>query len=252
MPNSSPSTLFDSQGLPHLEAQVKDFLGLLGCPGKPWVPQKEQVTDVVIVGGGMCGMLAWFALTSAGIVNIRVLDRSPLGREGPWLNYARMETLRSPKELTVPSYGHAYLTFQAWFRAQYGAEAWNDIGKIPRPMWMEYLQWYRRVLNIPVENNISVDQIGPENELIRVDHSGEQPGSFLARKVIFATGRDGTGRPSIPQFVEGLPRKYWATPRKTSTLPPSRARRLPSSASELRQSTMRPRLWRMARQKCGI
>lgn len=171
MPNSSPSSLFDAQGLTQLEARVKESLGLLCLPAKPWVPQREQVTDVVIVGGGMCGMLAWFALTSAGIVNIRILDRSPAGREGPWTTYARMETLRSPKELSGPSYGHAYLTFQAWFRAQYRAQGWNDLGKIPRPMGMGYLQWYRRVLNVPVENNISVDRLGPEEDLIRVEHS---------------------------------------------------------------------------------
>ncbi|MDF0603534.1 NAD(P)/FAD-dependent oxidoreductase [Psychromarinibacter sp. C21-152] len=210
MTPSASSSVVDSQGLARLEAQVQDALGLLCYPGKPWIPQREGVTDVVIVGGGMCGMLAWFALTGAGITNIRILDRNPAGLEGPWLNYARMETLRSPKELTGPSYGQAYLTFQAWYRAQYGAEAWRDLDKIPRPMWMEYLRWYRRVLNVPVENGVSVDRIGPEDELIRVQHSGAQTGSFLARKVIFATGRDGTGQPSIPDFVGDLPRTYWA------------------------------------------
>ncbi|MEQ9449586.1 MAG: NAD(P)/FAD-dependent oxidoreductase, partial [Rhodospirillaceae bacterium] len=168
------------------------------------------MTDVVIIGGGMCGMLAWFALKTAGVHNVRLLDRNPAGFEGPWLNYARMETLRSPKELTGPAYGHGYLTFQAWFRAQHGADAWEELDKIPRPMWMEYLRWYRKVLDVPVENGVCVDEIGPEGNLTRVQVSGASSGSFLARKVIFATGRDGTGQPRIPDFAKDLPRNLWA------------------------------------------
>ena len=58
--------------------------------------------DVVIIGGGMVGMLAWFALQSAGVERLRILDQSQPGHEGPWLNYARMQTLRSPKQLECP------------------------------------------------------------------------------------------------------------------------------------------------------
>jgi hypothetical protein len=37
---------------------------------------------------------------SAQVTNILVLDRAPKGFEGPWLTYARMRTLRSPKDLS--------------------------------------------------------------------------------------------------------------------------------------------------------
>ena len=57
-----------------------------------------------------------------------------------------METLRSPKQLLGPAYGMASLTFQAWFTAQFGDEAWEELFRIPRPMWMDYLHWYRGVL----------------------------------------------------------------------------------------------------------
>lgn len=200
----------DDRGLPALEARVKEDLRLLCFPGGSWIPPGEGVTDVTIIGGGMCGMLAWLALQTGGITNTRVLDRSPRGFEGPWLNYARMETLRSPKELPGPAYGHGALTFQAWFRAQFGADAWDRLGKIPRPMWMDYLKWYREVLEVPVENGISVDHVEPEGAYLRLSLSGKQTGSILTRKLVFATGRDGTGQPNIPGFVAGLPRKYWA------------------------------------------
>jgi len=209
MPKDSLSPI-DARGLAALETRLREDLEFLGYPGKSWVPPRDGVTDVTIIGGGMCGMVAWLGLTSGGIHNIRVLDRSAAGHEGPWLSYARMETLRSPKQLTGPAFRHGALTFQAWYRAQFGADAWDDLDKIPRPMWMEYLRWYRRVLAVPVENGVSVDRVEPLGDLVRLHLSGAATGSILTRKLVFATGRDGTGAPNIPGFVTQLPRRYWA------------------------------------------
>ncbi len=214
MTQETPSLPIDGAGLATLEARLREDLEYLCYPGKEWVPKKfvaaERVTDVVIVGGGMCGMLAWHALRSAGILNVRVLDRSPEGFEGPWLIYARMETLRSPKTLTGPAFGHGALTFQAWFRSQFGTEAWERLDKIPRPMWMEYLRWYRKVLDVPIENGVSLDRVEPEGDLLRLHLSGNASGSVLVRKLVMATGRDGTAEPTIPAFMKGVPRRLWA------------------------------------------
>ena len=207
---SDHASPIDGQGLAALEARLHEDLRFLCWPGKDWVPRRDGVTDVVIIGGGMCGMLAWLALKTGGIHDIRVLDRAPEGREGPWMTYARMETLRSPKELTGPAFGHGALSFQAWFRAQFGTAAWQEMDKIPRPMWMDYLKWYRAVLRIPVENGVSVDLVEPEGALLRVHLSGAAGGSILCRTLVFATGRDGTGQPNIPGFVQGLDRRFWA------------------------------------------
>lgn len=200
----------DAEGLPALDARVWEDLEFLCYPGKDWVPQQDGVTDVVIIGGGMCGMVAWIALTSGGMCNIRVLDRADKGHEGPWLNYARMETLRSPKTLSGPAFGYGSLTFQAWYRAQFGAEDWGELEKIPRPMWMNYLRWYRETLAIPMENGISVDHVEPEGDLLRLTVSGGETDTILTRKVVFATGRDGTGGPKIPGFIKHLPHHLWA------------------------------------------
>lgn len=204
----------DGQGLAALEARLQEDLEFLCYPGKSWVPAREvhgeKVHDVVIIGAGMCGLVSWLALRMGGIDNVRVLDRSPAGLEGPWLNYARMVTLRSPKTLTGPAFGLGALTFQAWFRAQFGTKAWDQLDKIPRPQWMEYLRWYRRALNVPVENEVSVDRVEPEGDLLRLHLSGAPEKSILTRKLISATGRDGTGKPNIPGFMAGLPRKLWA------------------------------------------
>jgi len=203
--------------LAELDQRVQQDLAYLCLPPANWVvpaaPVNGQpVHDVVVIGGGMCGLVASFALRNSGIGNFRIFDRAPRGLEGPWVTYARMETLRSPKQLVGPAYGMASLTFRAWFTVQFGETAWEALDKIPRPMWMEYLRWYRHVLDLPVENEVEVSRIAPEGELLRLDltGTGRKEDVVLTRRVIMATGRDGTGRPNIPEFVKGLPKTHWA------------------------------------------
>lgn len=212
-PSSFSPNETGTKGLERLEARLAVDLEYLCYPGKEWVPTSRigdaPVSDVVIIGGGMCGLVVWLALTTAGVRNIRIIDQSPEGFEGPWLNYARMETLRSPKPLTGPAFGIGSLTFQAWHRAKFGDKAWEELGKIPRPMWMEYLRWYRKALDIPVENNVELTEITPEGDFLRLKVSGAPARSILTRKLVDATGRDGTGRPTIPAFVDGISRNFW-------------------------------------------
>lgn len=198
------------QSLAALETRLREDLAYLNYPPENWVPPRDGVADVAIIGGGMCGLVAWFALQRAGIRDIRIIDRAPEGQEGPWLTYARMETLRSPKQLLGPAYGVPSLTFQAWYRAQFGTKAWEALYRIPRPMWMDYLNWYRRVLGIPVENGVAVAHITPRDDgLMSLDLEGG--GAILARRVVMATGRDGLGAPTVPDFVAGLERgRLWA------------------------------------------
>jgi len=202
-------------GLESLNARVRYDLECLNLPPKSWVPEHtgprgERVSDVVVIGGGMCGLVAAFALRAGGMTNVRILDRSPAGYEGPWLTYARMETLRSPKTLPGPAFGMGCLTFRAWFEAQFGAAEWNALDKIPRAMWMDYLRWYRDVLDLPVENGIEATRVEPEGDLLRLQLKGAAEPSILTRRLVMATGRDGTGGPNIPDFVNPLRRHVWA------------------------------------------
>jgi hypothetical protein len=202
-------------GLAALEARLRHDLACLNYPPANWVPQHRhqgcEVADVVLIGCGMCGLAAAFSLLRLGIANLRLLDRSEEGREGPWITYARMETLRSPKHLSGPAADLPALTFRAWYEAKVGREAWERLGKIPRPMWMRYLRWYRQVLDLPVENGIEVTRIEPADDgLLRLPLKGAAEPEIFARKVVMATGREGLGEPYIPDFVQDLPRERWA------------------------------------------
>ena len=193
-----------------LNARLARDLEILEFPPRARVPARfspagARVTDVVVVGAGMCGLAAAFALQREGIDNIKILDAKPAGREGPWVTYARMETSRSPKHLAVPPWVCRSLAFRAWFEAKFGEEAWADLGKIPRPMWMDYLTWYREVLALPVENDASVLDVSSARH--GVDLTVRQGGHervLPARRVVLATGREGLARPRLPAAIADL------------------------------------------------
>jgi OHCU decarboxylase len=197
------------------EAQVRRDIALLADPAGSWVrgrvgPGGERVFDVAIVGGGQSGLGACFALRREGVHNVIVLDENAEGLEGPWITYARMVTLRTPKHLTGIETGIPSLTFRAWYEAQFGAEAWERLEKIPRADWMAYLRWLRVVLELPVRNDAKVVGIASEGVgLFRVMLAGGDV--VLARKVVLATGIQGGGEWHVPAFVsEALPAERYA------------------------------------------
>ncbi|MGX1066021.1 lysine/ornithine N-monooxygenase [Bradyrhizobium diazoefficiens] len=204
----------DAAGLAALEARLKQDLAWLELPAKSWVPRRvvdgESVVDVVIVGAGMAGLVASAMLRRLGVDNQLVLDRARAGEEGPWVTFARMRTLRSPKELTGPAMGMPALTFRAFYEAQYGRQAWQALDRAPRTMWMDYLIWYRKVLDLPVRNGVSVERIHARtDELFALDISeGGTSRQILARHVVLATGRDGLGGAYVPSLCDGIDRRF--------------------------------------------
>lgn len=202
----------EADGLTRLEEQVRLDLEYLGLPAADWgAPAKHHkghpVHDVIIIGAGMNGLAVAASLLLKGISNIRVLESNREGQEGPWLTFARMDTLRSPKELPGLSLGIPSLSFRSWYEACYGPDAWEQLYKIPNADWVSYLTWFRKQMSIPVKHGVSVTEVDLEDDVVRV--TGKIPGGpeivFHARRVVLATGRGGAGGNHIPGFIdEGL------------------------------------------------
>lgn len=214
-----PATAPDAAiGLDALAVRLAHDLRCLGLPAKGWMAPPRtwratpgapdaEVLDVAVIGAGQAGLAVALALRHVGIA-ATLFDRASEGQEGPWVTTARMETLRSPKELTGPALGLPALTFRAWFEAQFGADAWVALDKIPRVMWMDYLRWFRQVNRLDVHNRCALLAVQPRADatvdLELRDAAGQR--TVRARRVVLATGRDGLGGPTIPAFLQGLPR----------------------------------------------
>src|SRR5947209_14122945 len=105
-----------------LEERAGEDRALLDFPQRPWVvPHRaengEAVLNVLVVGAGQSGLAITFGLLRDHVDNLLCIDALPEGQEGPWLRHARMQTLRTPKELTGPDLGLPSLTFKAWYEA---------------------------------------------------------------------------------------------------------------------------------------
>lgn len=205
---------YSEDGLQRLEQRLQQDLSWLCLPAKRWtlphLVDGQPILDAAIIGGGMGGLAAAFAMQNLGL-DVCILDRASAGFEGPWATTARMETLRSPKELTGPALGFPALTFRAWFEARFGLEEWAALDKIGRLQWMDYLRWYRKVTGVRLCNEHDVRRIVPHADHIELHmDTGHGTRCVRARHVVLATGRDGLGGPHIPHFLHGVDRPHWA------------------------------------------
>lgn len=184
---------------------VRIDLDKLQLPSKPWLPatvtpEGERLFDVIVIGAGMYGLAAAASLVLSGIDNLLVLEKEDKGREGPWVTYARMPTLRSPKELPGISLGIPSLSFRAWYEAAYGEDTFDRLYKVWNQDWQDYLTWFQDVLSLPVRHGRAVARIRPRPSWVDI-HLAD--GSIIqARRVVVATGRNGTGGANIPSFVD--------------------------------------------------
>jgi len=194
-------------GLARLQREVARDLERLMLPPANWTagrmgPDGAPLIDVAIVGAGMCGIAAAAALAFKGLRNVVLLDQARSGREGPWLTTARMETLRSPKQLPGVAMGLGPLTFRAWYEAQHGAAGFAALYKISNADWLDYLTWVRRVLDLPLVSDTLVRRLVPGPAHLRLDLDGpEGERSIFARRVVLANGRGGSGGLFVPEGV---------------------------------------------------
>src|SRR5262245_20125606 len=204
--------LMAPKNLAALAALARRELEQLRYPAANWVlprpgPDGKPMLDALIVGGGMLGQTALFALRREGVTNVRCLDKAPRGLEGPWKTFARMDILRSPKHLTGPDLGVATLTYRAWHEAKFGAEHWEKLHKIDRVEWANYLLWVRETAALPLENEIEVERLELGDGFVRAVTKSE---TIHARKAVLAMGREGSGAPRWPKFETFDPEKRGA------------------------------------------
>jgi cation diffusion facilitator CzcD-associated flavoprotein CzcO len=194
-------------GLAALEARAAIELDTLAYPAADWVvpglaPDGSRPLDCAIIGAGMFGLATGALLQRERVTNIALFDAAPEGREGPWITYARMSMLRTPKDLAGPELGIPSLSFRAFWEAQHGAEAWQRLYRIPRTAWMDYLDWFRRVTALPVLNRWRLVSLAPEGDLLRLGfETPEGTATRHARSVVLATGGMGSGGYAIPDEI---------------------------------------------------
>ncbi|HSR55543.1 MAG TPA: NAD(P)/FAD-dependent oxidoreductase, partial [Alphaproteobacteria bacterium] len=213
---SAEAEVPEVDSLAQLERMIERDLEILLYPQKPWMvptqaPDGGDAYDVIVVGGGHCGIAAAFALKQEKISNILVLDENDPTEEGPWLTYARMPDLRTRKAVIGMELGYPNLTFRAYFEAREGIEAYAAMSRISCQDWVAYLTWMRKVLDLPVRNRTRLISLEPEGSLFRltVEQEGKQE-TLYARRVVLATGPLAMGGANIPDEVEGLPKSHWA------------------------------------------
>jgi cation diffusion facilitator CzcD-associated flavoprotein CzcO len=207
-----------NERLEALERRIATDLAAIRFPDRKWVvplehPTAEHIYDVVVVGAGHCGLTVSFALMRRQITNIVVYDAAPPGKQGPWTTYARMATLRSPKHFNGPDLDIPSLTCESWYSARFGRHAWDGLHKIQKEHWQEYIQWFQRIVGIPVEYETRVEQVHPDIEgVLRVTLSSTTgTRNVLTRKVVFATGVEGSGAWQVPEMIqESLPRDRYS------------------------------------------
>ena len=203
--------------LEELEDAAKAELAYLDFPPKDWMVEHRHASgapiyDVVIEGGGMQGLAIAHALIRQRVRNIVLLDENARGQEGPWVTYARMQSLRTPKIFVGPDLGQLNLAVRTWYDIRHGAGAWDALVKVPKDDWMDYLNWFRRVLKLPVENEVALRLVEPDDGCLRltIERNGQTETRY-ARKLVRTAGIAGCGGKYLPAIVrDGLPPDRYA------------------------------------------
>ncbi len=201
-----------------LADKVRRDLAYLDYPNLDWVRPATvagaHVYDVVIIGAGQGGLAVGFGLHRERVRNTLIVDAAAVGAEGPWTTFARMRTLRTPKYLTGPDLGIADLSFRAWFEAAYELPEWDALGRIPTAVWMDYLNWFRETVDMPIRNGVTVTEIVPlaSSPVLQLHCVADGTAEIIhTRKVVMANGIEGSGEWYVPpDLVQGLTKDRYA------------------------------------------
>ncbi|MFE7225090.1 FAD-dependent oxidoreductase [Nocardioides sp. NPDC057577] len=197
-----------SDALTDYTAHVRD---LFGPTPTPWVSETGTDHDVLVVGAGQAGLGVGFALRRFGISRVSVIDAAAPGEKGVWRGIARMRRLRTPKVWPDPEFGFPELSFRSWFTRLHGRAAYEDLDRIPRTTWADYLDWIEQVVEVPVRHRTRLLDVepGPRYLSVRLEVTdaagGRHQRTETTRKLVLANGVESTGGPAYPAAIAGLP-----------------------------------------------
>ncbi len=194
-----------------LSTLARADLHSLRHPETDWMPERRgpdgnPMPDVLVVGAGQGGLSVAAHLLRERVTNIEVIDREPYGAEGVWNSHGRMPVIRSPKHYPGPDMGIPNLTYEAWHRSTFGDASWECLVLVPCDLWIDYLCWIRETLALPVRNETELIDIAAAEHCLQVtlrDSSGLR--QRYVRRLVLATGHDGTGDWWMPEFIAALP-----------------------------------------------
>ena len=76
---------------------------------------------------------------------------------------------------------------------------------------MDYLRWYRKVIDVPIENETELlDLAGDAETVLLTLRSASGTRRIAARRLVLANGRDGLGGAYVPELFRGVDRGYCA------------------------------------------
>ncbi len=217
-PESYAPALADAPArLAALADRARADLHTLRHPETDWMPRRDgpdgrPMLDVLVAGAGQGGLSVAAHLVRERVTNILVVDRAPRGREGVWNDHGRMPVIRSPKHYPGPDMGVPSLTYEAWHRAAFGDASWDALELVPVARWTDYLEWARDTLALPVENGVELADIAPAagGLALTLRRGGGAAETRYARRLVLATGHDGTGEWWMPPEIAALPERLRA------------------------------------------
>ena len=209
-----------------LTTQTQKALRWAGTMPTDWVrPRGNADHNVVIVGGGQTGISIAYGLRRKGIGKVTVIEQADQGKAGIWRDVARMRQLRTPKTLIGPEQGNATLGFRAWFETLNNPAAFDDLDRIPRLAWADYLAWFEQISATQTRYRTRLVDIEPSGDVLRLHLMVDgMPRTETTRKLVFANGYNGAGGASVPGFIRALPQEKWSHTEKPINFAPMKGK----------------------------